>query len=138
MVKFCPESADAHLKKKCEANQSAVDKLKYPPVTGQKTGLPYANQFCSKCHGEHSMKTWGLDFSCEIFLDINFLSSFEEFIMKGRENKCIIQAVFSRLDCELFNPRPVCFLGNFIKQDPLNCFQIEMLPYKLCNTTGFW
>lgn len=58
--------------------------------------------------------------------------------MKGRENKCIIQAVFSRLDCELFDPRPVCFLGNFIKQDPLNCFQIEMLPYKLCNTTGFW
>lgn len=61
MVKFCPDSADAHLKEKCETDQSAVDKQKYPPVTGQITGLAYANQFCSMCHDEHSIKTWGLD-----------------------------------------------------------------------------
>lgn len=72
MVKFCPDSADAHLKEKCETDQSAVDKLKYPPVTGQITGLAYANQFCSMCHDEHSIKTWGLDFSCERCYRIDF------------------------------------------------------------------
>ena len=120
MVKKCPTEGSLLLKENCERDFDSIDKLRFPPVTGIHSNITYANKFCAKCNSEKSFSPWNLDIFCQEFLDVNFLSSFEEVIENGMEKHCIIQYALND------------------DEKAFNCNQLQKYHFDSCNVTGFW
>ncbi|XP_062567666.1 uncharacterized protein LOC134229899 [Saccostrea cucullata] len=90
VVDSCPKTTVEETKRKCEGDSSSTEKILFPPVTSQNTPLAYLNRYCADCNNDFQYDPWPLSIVCDEFLDINFFSSYEELIEKGKMNRCNI------------------------------------------------
>jgi hypothetical protein len=127
MVDSCLENTDEEAQQACQRVLNDTEKLLYPPVTSNTTSLTYKNRFCAECNGEFDFYPWPIDIQCDLFLDINFFSSYDEVIEKGKENRCNIFPY--PLEKELYKE---CIL-----YESLAVKNIYMY-FDSCNKTGSW
>ncbi|XP_048754910.2 uncharacterized protein LOC125665932 [Ostrea edulis] len=120
VIDSCPQNTDKETGQACTHDLSETEKLLYPPVTSKNTSLTYSNRFCAECNADLDFDPWPTDIVCDLFLDINFFSSYEEVIEKGKEKRC-----------NIFPYPPDKVLVN-------DCSHEVQVYFDSCNKTGSW
>ncbi|XP_061165626.1 uncharacterized protein LOC133174529 [Saccostrea echinata] len=120
MIDSCPHNTEINVLKRCENVTNDVDKLKYPPVTSYHTTRTYYNRFCAICNDDFNFFTWPIDIVCDQFLDINFMSTFDEVIKNAMARKCVLQS---------YPPN---------ENISYNCYKENEHYFNSCNKTGTW
>ncbi|XP_062598727.1 uncharacterized protein LOC134260157, partial [Saccostrea cucullata] len=120
MIDSCLHNTESDVVKRCENVTNDVDKLKYPPVTSYDTSRTYYNRFCAICNGDSNFLTWPIDIVCDQFLDINFISTFDDVISNAMARKCVLQS---------YPPN---------ENISYNCYKENEQYFNSCNKTGTW
>ncbi|XP_062575300.1 uncharacterized protein LOC134237213 [Saccostrea cucullata] len=120
MVDSCPRNAESDVLKRCKNVTNDVDKLKYPPVTSYNTSRTYYNRFCAICNNDFNFFTWPIDIFCDQFLDINFISTFDDVIKNAIARECVLQS---------YPPN---------ENISYNCYKENEQYFNACNKTGTW
>ena len=121
MKTSCQEDADNELKQKCERKKTFEENLKYLPVTSEISNDTYINKYCAECHNDTtSLIPWKLDIECLMFIDFNFISSFDEIFTTAIEKRCTFSS----------------FLNNSHAKGCRNDSESGLI--NSCNVTGTW
>ncbi|XP_069121320.1 uncharacterized protein [Argopecten irradians] len=107
MIVDCHEKSPQQTKEKCYKNFTDAEMMQNPPVTYTKYAFTFRNKHCAECNGIFfNYSNWGIDISCQMVSDFNFLSTYEEIIDKAKESNCNVMydedEDTSRYICEEF------------------------------------